>query len=236
MLAGLSLEIADGEFVSLVGPSGCGKTTLLRMLAGLVPPCGGDLERYGATGNGGVGFVLQENSLFPWMTVIENAAFALEMQGVPQASREALARPMLEHFGLGGRDCAYPHQLSAGMKQRVAVACAFLSKATLLLMDEPFGALDAMTRQRLQQELLREWTSSRRTVLFVTHDVDEAILLGERVLVMTSQPGRIEAEFDIPFGYPRGLSLASTTPFLEIKRNIYELLGVIEEGCGPVAN
>ena len=220
-LAGVSLELRDGEFVSVVGPSGCGKTSLLQAIAGFVQPQTGTITRAGATGDGSVGLVLQEDSLFPWMTAIENAAFALEMDGVARTERERLARPVLRRFGIEGRERAYPHELSAGMKQRVAVARAFLSKAQLLLMDEPFGALDAMTRQTLQQELLNEWTASRRTVLFVTHDFDEAVLLSTRVLVMTSQPGRISAEFEIPFDYPRDYALTLTDEFVALKREIY---------------
>jgi len=225
-LRDVSLELGEGEFVSLVGPSGCGKTTLLRALAGFVPLRTGSIEHPGAGSQASIGLVLQDQSLFPWMTAIENAAFALEMQGVRREERNEAARRMLQRFGLGGREDSYPHQLSAGMRQRVAVARAFLSRASLLLMDEPFGALDAITRQCLQQELLREWTANRPTVLFVTHDVEEAILLGSRVLVMTSQPASIAAEFDVPFDRPRPLSLALSSGFVGMKREIYKLLGL----------
>jgi ABC-type nitrate/sulfonate/bicarbonate transport system ATPase subunit len=225
-LADVSLEIREGEFIALVGPSGCGKTSLLRTLAGLVQPRAGEVVRAGDVGDGTIGLVLQEDSLFPWMTALENAAFALEMRGVSRVERHTLALPVLERFGLAGHEQAYPHQLSAGMKQRVAVARAFLSKAGLLLMDEPFGALDAMTRQTLQQELLDEWTAHRRTVLFVTHDVDEAVLLSSRVLVMTRRAGSISAEFDVPFGYPRDYAITLTDEFVALKREIYSLLGV----------
>jgi len=225
-LAGVSLDVGEGEFISLVGPSGCGKTSLLRTVAGFVPASTGAVTRTGDTGDGSIGLVLQEDSLFPWMTAFANATFALEMRGVPQAQREEIARPVFARFGLGGRERAYPHELSAGMKQRVAVARAFLSKAGLLLMDEPFGALDAQTRQILQQELLGEWTASRRTVLFVTHDVEEAILLSSRVMVMTRQPGAICATYEIPFDYPRNYGLTLTDKFVALKREIYAHLGV----------
>ena len=225
-LAGVTLEIGEGEFVSLVGPSGCGKTSLLRALGGFVQPRSGTVTRSGDTGDGSIALVMQEDSLFPWMTVLENATFALEMDGVPRAAREDAAQPMLRRFGLAGRERAYPQDLSAGMKQRVAVARAFLSRAGLLLMDEPFGALDAMTRQMLQRELLDEWTSSRRTVLFVTHDVEEAVLLGSRILVMTPQPGAISAVFGVPFAYPRSYELTLTSGFVRLKREIHALLGV----------
>ena len=160
------------------------------------------------------------------MTVLENATFALEMGGISRAAREQAAQPMLHRFGLAGRERAYPHELSAGMKQRVAVARSFLSKAGLLLMDEPFGALDAMTRQLLQRELLDEWTASRRTVLFVTHDIEEAVLLGSRILVMTPQPGAISAVFDVPFAYPRSYELTLTNGFVALKREVHASLGI----------
>jgi len=222
-LHGVALELGEGEFVSLVGPSGCGKTTLLRTLAGFVAPRTGAVE-HGSLAS--IGLVLQDHSLFPWMTAIENAAFALEMQVVPRAERREAARDMLQRFGLAGREESYPHQLSAGMRQRVAVARAFLSGASLLLMDEPFGALDAITRQCLQQELLKEWSARRPAVLFVTHDVEEAIMLGSRVLVMTSQPASIAAEFEVPFERPRPLALALSSGFVSMKREIYNLLGL----------
>ena len=223
-LADVSFSIGEGEFVALVGPSGCGKTSLLRTLAGLVPHTG-SLVRESDTGDGTIGLVLQD-SLFPWMTVLENAAFALEMRGVPRAGRERMARPVLARFGLAGRERAYPRELSAGMKQRVAVARAFLSGSGLLLMDEPFGALDAMTRQTLQQELLEEWSAGRRTVLFVTHDTEEALLLSSRVLVMTGAPGTIAAGIDSPFEYPRDYALTLSDEFVARKREICALLGV----------
>jgi NitT/TauT family transport system ATP-binding protein len=224
-LRNVSLELREGEFVSLVGPSGCGKTTLLRALAGFVPPRTGVIDRPGADSRGSIGLVLQDHSLFPWMTAIENAAFALEMQNIPREEREEAARRMLQRFGLAGRERSYPHQLSSGMRQRVAVARAFLSRASLLLMDEPFGALDAITRQCLQQELLREWSANRPAVLFVTHDVEEAIFLGSRVLVMSSGHTGM-TEFEVPFDHPRPLALALSSRFVTMKREIYSLLGL----------
>jgi NitT/TauT family transport system ATP-binding protein len=185
-LSDVSLDLAEGEFVSLVGPSGCGKTTLLRTLAGFVTPRTGSIEPEASARS--IGLVPQDQALFPWMTALANAA--------------------------------------AGMKQRVAVARAFLSGASLLLMDEPFGALDAMTRQKLQQELMEEWTARRPAVLFVTHDVEEAILLGSRVLVMSSEPGAIVAGIEVPFDHPRPPDLALTSRFVAIKRDIYALLGL----------
>lgn len=221
-LRDVSLELAEGEFVSLVGPSGCGKTTLLRTLAGFVNPRTGTIEP--AASARSIGLIPQDQALFPWMTALANAAFALEMQGVGKKEREEAARRMLRRFGLAGRENAWPHQLSAGMKQRVAVARAFLSGASLLLMDEPFGALDAMTRQKLQQELMEEWSARRPAVLFVTHDIEEAILLGSRVLLMSSEPGAIVAGIEVPFDHPRPPELALTSRFVSIKRDIYALL------------
>lgn len=215
------------EFLSIVGPSGCGKTTLLRTLAGLIPPETGRVERSNAEGR--IVLVRQENSLFPWMTVLENATFGLEVQRVPRAERIRRALPLLRRFGLGGRENDYPHQLSLGMKQRVAVAGCFLSDPAMLLMDEPFAALDCQTRLLLQQELLELWEQDHKSVIFVTHDVDEALLMSDRILVLSRQPGRIVSEIRVPFPRPRSASSTLQPDFLALKRRIYQELGMVPQ-------
>ncbi len=218
----LSFESRDREFLTLVGPSGCGKTTLLRVLAGVLPPGQGEMEWVPslADRNQDVRLVCQEHSLFPWMTTLDNVAFGLEMQGVPRQEREAQARELLRRLGFAGRERAYPHELSLGMKQRVAVARCFLSNPAVMLMDEPFAALDCQTRLALQQELLDLWEQNQKTVIFVTHDVEEALLLSDRILALSRQPGRIVAEFAVRFPRPRTTALTLTEEFLSMKRRI----------------
>jgi NitT/TauT family transport system ATP-binding protein len=218
----LSFESRDREFLTLVGPSGCGKTTLLRVLAGVLPPGQGEVEWVPslADRNQDVRLVCQENSLFPWMTTLENVAFGLEMKGVPRREREAQARELLLRLGFAGRERAYPHELSLGMKQRVAVARCFLSNPAVMLMDEPFAALDCQTRLALQQELLDLWEQNHKTVIFVTHDVEEALLLSDRILALSRQPGRIVAEFAVRFPRPRTTAVTLTEEFLSMKRRI----------------
>jgi NitT/TauT family transport system ATP-binding protein len=227
-LRNVSLEIAEREFVSIVGPSGCGKTTLLRVLAKLIDPTAGAVE-YVTDATGIVGPVLlvfQEDNLFPWMNVLQNAAFGLMMQGVEREVREQQTGELLRAFGLQGREQAYPKELSVGMKQRVAITRAFVSQPAVLLMDEPFAAVDYQTRLRLQQELLALWEKHRSTVIFVTHDVDEAILLSDRILVLSQQPGTVIAETRVPFERPRTHELALQKGFLELKRDIARQLGL----------
>lgn len=233
----VSFEAGEGEFLSIVGPSGCGKTTLLRTLAGLNQPQHGTVEKIGSPRNGfaGILLVFQENSLFPWMSVLENAAFGLEMQKTPRAEREDRARELLHRFGFAGRERAYPHQLSLGMKQRVAVIRAFLSNPAVLLMDEPFAALDCQTCLTLQQELLDLWEGeAHRTVVYVTHDVEEAILLSDRILVLSSQPGQVIAEFRVPFARPREASLTLSEGLLALKKRISRKLGMQVEHAHAV--
>jgi len=203
----VSFSVRPCEFVCIVGPSGCGKSTLLRIIAGLIPPSSGRIVYEGKEGAdaGRGGLVVQEHGTFPWMTVLDNVAFGLEMQGVGRAERHAAATEFLERAGLGGFARHYPHELSVGMRQRVGIGRAFVANALLLLMDEPFGALDAQTRWALQSELLRVWSLHRKTVVFVTHDIEEAILLGDRVLVMTGRPGRVREDIRIPLDRPRGV-------------------------------
>jgi NitT/TauT family transport system ATP-binding protein len=218
----LSFEVHPGEFLSFIGPSGCGKTTLLRTIAGLVQPQEGVVERVAQQR---VLLVFQEDSVFPWMTVLENAAFGLKMQNVDAHEREARARDLLGRFGLAGREHAYPHQLSLGMKQRVAVIRCFLSDPAVMLMDEPFAALDPQTRLALQQELLALWEQDHKTVIFVTHDIEEALLLSHRILVLSGPPGQIVDEVKVPFGRPRDATLTLDPRFVELKRHIWSKLG-----------
>lgn len=222
VIDGLSFETKEGEFLSVIGPSGCGKTTLLRTIAGFKSPSRGSIKFMSQNGDPAEWALLvrQENSLFPWMTAIENAAFGLEMVGVERAERERRAVELLERHGLGGRETAYPYQLSAGMKQRVAVIRAFLSNPPLLLMDEPFGALDGYTRRALQRELLDLWRGDRKSVIFVTHDVDEAIVLSDRILVLGGAPGPVLEE--VVVSLPRGdrHSTVWSDEFIALKREI----------------
>ena len=232
----LSFESREREFLALVGPSGCGKTTLLRALAGILAPERGEVLRIpsSADSNQDVLLVCQEHNLFPWMSMLDNAAFGCEMQGVPRRQREARARELLRRLGFAGREHAYPHELSLGMKQRVAVARCFLSNPAVMLMDEPFAALDCQTRLMLQQELLDLWEQSHKTVIFVTHDVEEAILLSDRILVLSSQPGRVVEEFPVTFARPRTTTLTMTEDFFFLKKQIAGRLGmVLEEGVLP---
>lgn len=223
----ITLNLRPQEFVCLVGPSGCGKSTLLRAIAGLLPPTEGRInygELPGDTMAPRGGLVVQENGTFPWMSVVDNVAFGLEMQGVGRAERRDRAGVYLEHVGLTRFAHHYPHELSVGMRQRVGIGRAFVAESPLLLMDEPFGALDAQTRWVLQTELLRVWSESKRLVLFVTHDIPEAVLLADRVVVMTGHPGRIREELPVSLGRPRDPRDVSREA-QELISHIWRLLG-----------
>jgi len=202
----INLRIEENEFICFIGPSGCGKTTLLRIIAGLEEPTSGSVFLDGEPIQGPGperGMVFQEYSLFPWRTVLQNIAFGPELKGVPQAEREARSRQYLKMVGLERFEARYPHELSGGMKQRVAIARALVNNPKALLMDEPFGALDAQTRNIMQSELLRIWEEEKKTVVFVTHSVDEAIYLADRIVIMSARPGRIKDIIDIPLSRPR---------------------------------
>ncbi len=205
-LSAIDLAVAEGEFVSILGPSGCGKSTLLYMLGGFVAPSSGSI-RVGdrpVTGPGpDRGPVFQEFALFPWKTVLGNVAYGLREQGVARVAAEARARALIAQVGLKDYETFYPKELSGGMKQRVAIARTLAYDPAILLMDEPFGALDAHTRTRLQNDLLSLWERDRKTVLFVTHSVDEAVFLSDRVVVMSRSPGRIKADVTIDLPRPR---------------------------------
>lgn len=225
-LQGIDLDIREGEFLCLVGPSGCGKTTLLRILAGLEKQTVGSVDiEVGEPGKPVNSMVFQEQSVFPWMTVRENVAYGLRMRRVPRPQRVATVEHYLRLTGLSRFRDAYPHQLSGGMKQRVSVARAFANDPSLLLLDEPFGLLDEQTRLILQEELVRIWEGNRKTAVFVTHSIDEAISLGDRVLVMTARPGRIKTILEVDLPRPRDLSTIRTRPrFLELYTLIWSSL------------
>ena len=209
----IELSIAGGEFCCIVGPSGCGKTTLLRILAGLEEPTAGEVEiEPSGSGQPLNSMVFQEQSVFPWLTVEGNVGYGLRMRRVARQRRRQIVRSHLAMVGLEGFATAYPYQLSGGMKQRVVVARALANDPEVLLMDEPFVSLDEQTKIVLQGELLRIWESARKTVVFITHSIDEAVLLGDRVVVMTARPGRIKAEVAIPLPRPRSVYELKSSP------------------------
>ncbi len=206
VLRDISLSINESEFMCFIGPSGCGKTTLLRIIAGLEEPTSGSISLAGEPIKGPGperGMVFQEYSLFPWRTVLDNIAFGLELKGMPAEERQIRSRQYLKMVGLERFEARYPHELSGGMKQRVAIARALVNGPRALLMDEPFGALDAQTRNIMQSELLRIWEEEKKTVVFVTHSVDEAIYLADRIVIMSARPGRIKDVIEIRLSRPR---------------------------------
>jgi NitT/TauT family transport system ATP-binding protein len=208
-LESVSFDVDDGEFVCIVGPSGCGKTTLFRIIAGLEAATDGDVYLSGERVEGptsDMGVVFQEYHLFPWRTVRGNVAFGLEKQDVPETTRQKRVEELVELVGLEGFEESYPKALSGGMKQRVAIARALAADPALLLMDEPFGAVDAQTREMLQTELLEIWEQTGKTVLFVTHDVEEAIKLADRIVVMAKEPGRVDQTVEVDLPRPRSRS------------------------------
>jgi len=227
-LNAINLDIQEGQFVAIVGPSGCGKSTLLDILAGLSQPTSGEVWLDGQPVSGASldrGVVFQQYALFPWLTSLDNVAFPLEAKGVPKSERYAIARRHLALVGLNGFEERYPHQLSGGMKQRVALARSLAHDPSVLLMDEPFAALDAQTREMLQTELLRLWEQTRKTIVFITHGIDEAIYLGQKVAVMTSRPGRIKQIIDNPLaGRPKGEDVRATPEFGRLRHEVWELL------------
>jgi NitT/TauT family transport system ATP-binding protein len=221
-LQDLSFCVEPQEILCIIGPSGCGKSTLLRLVAGLITPDQGQITF--STGSPDTAMVFQDHSLFPWMTVLDNAAFGLKMKGLPRQKRSEQAMHYLAKFGLAEFATSYPHELSGGMQQRVAIARAFATSAPLLLMDEPFRSLDAQTKLILQMELLQIWKDDQKTILFVTHDIDEAILLADRLLVMTGRPGRIREEIHIPFKRPRDFSAEDQAEAAGIKWQVWKML------------
>jgi ABC-type nitrate/sulfonate/bicarbonate transport system ATPase subunit len=233
---GVTFTVPAGEIVVLLGPSGCGKTSLLRLVAGLIEPTEGwiTLDNARISGPGkDRGMVFQSYTLFPWLTVQDNVEFGLRIAGMAAAQRRETARRFITQVGLNGFEQLYPKQLSGGMMQRVALARALANDPAVLLMDEPFGALDSQTRSLMQELLLDIWQSSHKTVLFITHDIDESILLGDRVYVMTARPGRIKEMVEIDLPRPRTVEMLTTDAFMGIKRRIMH--SIHEEAMRSVA-
>ncbi|WP_425144980.1 ABC transporter ATP-binding protein [Deinococcus sp.] len=234
-LEGVSLQVQAGEFVSLVGPSGCGKSTLLRILAGLETATSGSVSLNGHLPSApqsrqDMAFVFQEPTLMPWKTVLHNVALPLELRGTPLAEREARARRCLELVGLGARAGAFPRELSGGMKMRVSIARALVTEPKVMLMDEPFGALDEMTRQRLNDEVLGIQQATGATVVFVTHNMFEAVYLSQRIVVMTPHPGRIAAVLDVPEAYPRDARFRGSDLY---GKRVFQVLQILEGHPAP---
>ena len=231
-LQDLSLDIRDGEFLTLLGPSGCGKSTFLRVVADLIAPTAGSLQVLGVTPDAArirrdIGFVFQDAALLPWRTALQNVELPLEVaKGRADTTRAARATPreLLELVGLKGSENAYPHELSGGMRQRVAIARALVSDPRVLLMDEPFGALDEITRDRLNEELLRVWRELGMTVLFVTHSIYEAAFLGQRVLMLAANPGRVQEIVPTDLPADRGLDIRETPRFVQLTAHLRQVL------------
>ncbi|HEY8284248.1 MAG TPA: ABC transporter ATP-binding protein [Chloroflexota bacterium] len=233
----VTMAVAENEFISIVGTSGCGKSTFLNMVAGLIEPSGGTLTIDGRpiTGPGlDRGMVFQSYTLFPWQTVLRNVVFGLSKKGFARKERLEIAHRHIAMVGLTGFENAYPSQLSGGMQQRVAIARALAYNPSILLMDEPFGALDAQTRGLMQELLLRVWEEHRVTVLFITHDVDEAIFLSDRIYVMTARPGRMKAEIPVTLPRPRHYDVQTSPPFIALKRQVMDLIR--EESMRSIAH
>ncbi|MFJ3697400.1 ABC transporter ATP-binding protein [Streptomyces sp. NPDC090052] len=223
-LGGVSLTIADQEFVTVVGPSGCGKSTLMSMAAGLQEPDSGSVLVDGTPVSGPGperGVIFQQYALFPWLTVRQNVEFGLKIASVPAAERHRRTEQAISLVGLNEFAEALPKTLSGGMKQRCAIARAYAVDPQVLLMDEPFGALDALTRVQLQDQLLQTWSQEKRTVLFITHDVDEAVYLASRVVVMAARPGRIHRVIDVDLPYPRTEEIRLSPEFLHIRNRVW---------------
>ena len=223
----VSMTIEPGEFVSIIGPSGCGKSTLLNVVAGFLKPSAGTVTMDGAPIKGpgaDRGVVFQQYSLFPWKTVRSNVEFGPKMQGMARNQRVSLARTLLSLAGLAPFENHYPEQLSGGMKQRVGIVRALATSPQVLLMDEPFGALDAQTRTVMQQILTNMWQKLRISVLFITHDIDEAIFLSDRVLVMTARPGALKAEVTVPLPRPRDPAMITSRAFLDLRGQLISLI------------
>jgi len=226
-LDGVDLHVDPGEFVAIVGASGCGKSTLLRVVAGLEEPSAGavDIDGDAILGPGpDRGMVFQSYTLFPWRTVAENVAFGLECSSMPRKQRKARVEELLGIVGLAAYAKSLPNELSGGMRQRVAIARALAPSPDILLLDEPFGALDAQTRRSMQEFLHTVWRRTESTILFVTHDIDEALYLGQRVYVLASHPGRVRTVIDVPFGASRGPAVKRDPRFLDLRDEIEDLL------------
>jgi NitT/TauT family transport system ATP-binding protein len=224
----LNLAVRRGEFVAVVGPTGCGKSTALSLVSGLEPPSAGEALVNGAPVRGipdGVGYMFQNDAVLPWRSVLDNVATGPRYRGIRKAAARELARDWVARVGLTGFEGYYPHQLSGGMRKRVALAQTLVNEPSILLMDEPFSALDVQTRALMQDELLRLWSGTGAAVVFVTHDLEEAIALADRVVVMTAGPATVKSDFDIPLPRPRNVEeIRLTTEFLEIYREVWRSL------------
>jgi len=225
-LKNVSFYQDEQEFLCILGPSGCGKTTLLRIIAGLLEPTTGTVTCEGTRSQDGppTALVFQEHGVFPWMNVINNVCFGLEMQGMAKKDRYRITIPLIQKMGLVSFTKNYPHQLSLGMKQRVALARALVSGADILLMDEPFAALDAQMRLILQEQLLEIHRDYRKSVIYVTHDIEEAMLLADRIILMSARPGQIKDEIRLPFARPRDINAEDASEFVKIKMEIWRQL------------
>jgi len=226
-LANVTLAVEQGRFVSLIGPSGCGKTTIFNVIAGLQEPTAGRvvIDGVDATGTiGRVGYMLQKDLLLPWRTLIDNSILGMEIQGVPLRDARAKALPLLRRYGLGGFEHAYPNMLSGGMRQRAALLRTLLFDTDVILLDEPFGALDAQTKADMQEWLMGLWSDFQKTVVFVTHDVEEAIFLSDEIHVMGTRPGRILESIPIPLPRPRERSITLSPEFIAVKERCLKLL------------
>jgi ABC-type nitrate/sulfonate/bicarbonate transport system ATPase subunit len=224
-LQATDLSVAENDFVTILGPSGCGKSTLLRIVAGLDHPSSGEvlLDGQRIVGPGADrGMVFQSYTLFPWLTVRDNVCFGLRERGLPRAEQIEIAQGFIQKVGLAGFENRYPRQLSGGMQQRTAIARALANGPRMLLMDEPFGALDHQTRELMQELLLGIWEAERKTVLFVTHDIDEAVFMGSRVVVMSARPGRIKLDRAVLLPHPRHYSVKTTPEFMALKAELTE--------------
>jgi NitT/TauT family transport system ATP-binding protein len=224
VLESVNVSVSEGEFVCIVGPSGCGKSTFLNVVAGFLQPASGNVIVHGQKVSGPDPrriFVFQENGVFPWLNVTQNIGFGL--RGRTRREREAIVRRYIEMVGLIGFEEAYPHELSGGMRQRVEIARALAADPEIIYMDEPFGALDFLTRMKMRGDLIRIWQAERKTVLFVTHDIDESVQLADRVLVMTGRPGRIQAEISVDLPRPRDLD---SSEYLGVRDRIFAELGM----------
>ncbi|HYN60857.1 MAG TPA: ABC transporter ATP-binding protein [Rubrivivax sp.] len=228
-LQATDLEVAENDFVTILGPSGCGKSTLLRIVAGLDRQSSGEVLLQGQRIQGpgaDRGMVFQSYTLFPWLSVLDNVCFGLNERGMPRAQQLEVAQGFIKKVGLSGFENHFPKQLSGGMQQRTAIARALANSPAMLLMDEPFGALDHQTRELMQELLLGIWEAERKTVLFVTHDIDEAVFMGSRVIVMSARPGRIKLNREVAIPHPRHYSIKTTPVFSELKAELTEQVRV----------
>jgi ABC-type nitrate/sulfonate/bicarbonate transport system ATPase subunit len=234
-LEDVELAVGEGEFVSIVGPSGCGKSTLFNILAGLISPTSGRVLLDGRSPDdllGRLGYMQQRDLLMPWRSVLDNTTVGLELNGVAMKEARRQAREQFSRFGLAGFEDEWPAKLSGGMRQRAALLRTFLAGREVMLLDEPFGALDALTRAQMQEWLLEIWQEDHKTILFVTHDVEEAVFLSDRVHVMSGRPGRIVLSLDVDLPRPREHAVAGTAEFLELKRRLLEPLSAAIHRAG----